>query len=258
MNELSILNQIKHHSKSLLEQGYYATSNKPLPTDVPLFSDLLNQKFSIIAELKVQSPTSPNLLNRSIRDQLDLLAKEADGFSVLTEPEFFKGRLEYLDNAVEYNRPVLMKDFIFDTQQIYAGIRASAFLLLMKLINLDTIREFQQLISQINREAIVEVDNEQDFIRLLDENVDIIGINNRNLDTFNMDYTFADRLVTEYDPETPIIGLSGYSSVEAIQRSYESGIAGVVIGSHLSRTAHPDQFLRLLKTQLGGGDSIAR
>ena len=234
------LDRLYINALELIANGYYRRHERQIKT--PSLLKQLNE-FTLIAEIKPASP-SEGSFNNLTRDRIEEIFSEASALSVLTEPTFFEGSLEDLYHACSYGKPVLMKDIIIHESQIQEN--CSAILLIYKLLDEERIHELIKHAHSKGVEVLLEVDNEADFSNALKLPADILGVNNRNLDTMQIDTSMAERILVESTTDKPVVALSGYSSREEIQTVQESGASGVVIGSVLSRSKNPSLKLREL------------
>ncbi len=232
---MAILDTIVDNTRSLIRSGYY----RPCPVDmhVPSLRNILSKAFSIVAELKPKSPTSQNpyFASSEVQIRLTSMTTFADAFSILTEPTFFYGNVEYLIHAVQFNKPLLMKDFIVDPSQILSAPKGSAVLLIKKILTWDEVDAIVQFAHQHGYETLLEIDNKSDFVEADKTDTDIIGINNRNLETMELTIGLDQTLVHNMKPNVPIVGLSGYQTPLQIEAAKSSGLNGIVIGTALSK-----------------------
>ena len=148
-------------------------------------------KLNLIAEIKRSSP-SQNKINSKIdlKSIVKIYSKYADAISVLTDKKFFDGSLEDLQIAGRLTLlPILRKDFIIDEYQIYEAryFGADAILLIASVLSLDEINNFIGVAKPLGMDCLVEVHNKNELGKVLISKAEIIGINNRNLDTLEID-----------------------------------------------------------------------
>jgi len=222
----------------------------PLPRD---FMDAISQHapMALIAEIKRASP-SLGVINEDV----DILrfAKEyekggASAISVLTEAHFFKGDLSYLHLIKEKTSlPVLQKDFILDPFQIYEGrvSGADAILLIAALLDQKQLKEFVDLMQKLHMVPLVEVHNEEDLKKTSSLNLPLIGVNNRDLRTFEVDSRTTLRLKREIPPTTGVISESGIKSSKEVKILREAGVNGILVGEVLMRSPDPASKIREL------------
>lgn len=197
-------------------------------------------RINLIAEIKKASPS-----RGIIREDFDILklAKTyqqagADALSILTEEKFFLGKPNYIPQVIEeVSLPILQKDFFIDEIQIYDAFRlcASAVLLIVAILTDDELRRFLKLANDLDMDALVEVHDERELERALQAGAEIIGINNRDLRTFNVDLKTAERLIPKVAPGKIIVVESGLSSAEEIKRFNDLNANAVLIGETFMR-----------------------
>ena len=206
---------------------------------------------AVIAEIKRASPSVG-----VIKEEVDLcrVAREyqaggACAVSVLTESHFFKGDLSYLNRVKkEISLPVLQKDFVFDPFQVYEG-RASgadAILLIAALLDRKQLRDLVNLVRQLQMTPLVEIHDNQDLEKVSSFDLPLIGINNRDLKTFEVDLRTTLRLRKEIPSGTKVISESGIRNVEDVRRLGEVGVDGILVGEILMRASDPASKIREL------------
>ena len=222
----------------------------PLPRD---FIEAISRHASmaLIAEIKHASP-SLGVINEDV----DILqfAKEyerggASAISVLTEANFFKGDLSYLHLIKEKTSlPVLQKDFILDPFQIYEGrvSGADAVLLIASLLDRKQLEEFVDLTQKLHMVPLVEIHNRDDLEKTSSLNLPLIGVNNRDLRTFEVDSRTTLRLKREIPPTTGVISESGIKSSKEVKILREAGVNGILVGEVLMRSPDPASKIREL------------
>jgi indole-3-glycerol phosphate synthase len=215
---------------------------------------LTRNQLNIIAELKQASPSRGRL--RSDYNPAALApALEAAGavaLSVLTEPDFFKGALEDLQVVRKLARvPVLRKDFLFDPYQLFEAraAGAEAFLLIAAILSETELHRLLTLGQQLGMVALVEVHTDAELDRTLAAGARIIGVNNRNLKTFEVSLDTSHRLIERIPESCVAVSESGLRSRDDLTRLRAAGFDAFLIGEHLMRAADPAAALRAL---LGG------
>ncbi|NLU52817.1 MAG: indole-3-glycerol phosphate synthase TrpC [Clostridiaceae bacterium] len=221
-------------------------------TGFPFEKALMKDDISFICEIKKASPSKGIIADDF--PYIDI-AKEyemagADAISVLTEPEFFLGRDEYLHEIQrEVSLPVLRKDFIIDSYQIYEAkvLGASAVLLIAALLDTDTLRQFIHLCHELGLSALVEAHNEMEIESALKAGARVIGVNNRNLKDFTVDINNSLRL-RKLVPDTVLfVAESGIKSKEDIDALKKAKVNGVLIGETLMRSRNKCEALKKLR-----------
>jgi len=196
---------------------------------------------SIIAEVKKASP-SKGLLGPDF-DPLKLAKAYAEGgavaISVLTEVNYFQGSLDYLSRIRELPElegvPLLRKDFIFDPYQVYEArvYGADAILLIAAILEDREIESLITLARELGMQCLVEVHDEAELARVLLGSARIIGINNRDLRTFEVDINTTQQLRSLIPADRIVVSESGVSRREDIERLREWGIDAALVGEAL-------------------------
>ncbi|MBE0523741.1 MAG: indole-3-glycerol-phosphate synthase [Methanosarcinales archaeon] len=199
-----------------------------------------NHYIPVIAEVKPASPTTHNRDVTSLEAAWIARTMERAGaaaISVLTEPRFFHGNLENLEKVRSVvDIPVLRKDFIIDPKQIYE-IKSDLILLIAGILG-DRLPEFIKLATQRGLQPLVEVHNEQELMAALDTDAEIIGINNRNLNTMEVDLATTETLahiIKQHDPNRIIISESGIQSPDDVKRVIGAGADAVLVGTSIMK-----------------------
>ncbi len=196
--------------------------------------------YKIIAEVKKASPSKG-----IIREDFDpvAIAKEyekggANAVSVLTEPHFFKGDIEYLTQIRRYvPMPLLRKDFIIDKYQLVEALvyGADFVLLIAKALSRKELKELLEYTWHLGMEALVEIHDKKDLIKAIFAGANIIGINHRNLETFEIDLSLSEKLVPLIPKGKIIVAESGIHSHEQVKNLHEIGVDAFLIGEHFMR-----------------------
>lgn len=196
---------------------------------------------ALIAELKKASPSKG--LIREDFDVLDIARQYRQGgahcFSVLTDNYFFKGSYENLILvSSEFDIPCLCKEFIIDERQIaqakIAG--ADAVLLIAAILDNDQLHDFKSLIEDYGMDALVEVHNDVEMEKVLSHDFDLIGINNRDLNSFKVNLDTTSRIVSKFKYDLggrTLISESGISSKKDIMILEQMGVKGFLVGESL-------------------------
>lgn len=229
---------------------------------IPLFSrktfslsQSLKTRSGIIAEFKRRSP-SKQVINHhsSIIDVVEGYEKAGvSGISVLADTKFFGGALDDLiqaRNAVDI--PILRKEFIIDAYQIYEAkaYGADAILLIAAILSEEEISDFSVLANELDLEVLLEIHNEEELAKSDLENIDMIGVNNRNLKTFEVSLDNSKKLSELIPSDKVKISESGISNMASINELKKYGFQGFLIGENFMKTENPGKaaidFLRKL------------
>ncbi len=192
----------------------------------------------IIAEVKKASP-SKGLLCPDF-DPVSLAKAYNDGgaaaISVLTESRYFQGNIDYLTAVkLAVDVPVLRKDFIFEPYQVYesAAYNADAILLIAAILSEEEIADLLSLTERLGMSYLVEAHNEMEIGRAYNAGATIIGINNRDLATFNVDINTTCRLRAMVPDSCIVVSESGIHTRQDIELLQASGVDAVLIGESL-------------------------
>ena len=216
---------------------------------------LKGEDIHFICEVKRASPSKGLIANDF--PYIDI-AKEyeeagASALSVLTEPDYFLGKDEYLKEIVEkVHIPVLRKDFIVDVYQIYEAkvLGASAILLICSLLDDESLKEFLEIAHSLGISALVETHDDFEVKRALSLGARIIGVNNRNLKDFTVDIENSVHLRKMVPDDVIFVSESGMKTAEDIQVLKDNGTHAVLIGETLMRAKDKRKMLK----ELSGGN----
>ena len=207
------------------------------------------EETAIIAEIKKASP-SKGIIREDFEPKeiaKDYEANGATSLSVLTDEPFFQGKLEYLDmvrNACTL--PILRKDFMIDPYQIYEtkASGGDCILLIVAALDLVELKDFSQLAKELNLDILIEVHSDEELNKALTIDPKLIGINNRDLTTFEVDKNLAVKLAKEICKDVIVVSESGISSREDILFSKEQGIHSFLIGESFMKEPSPGKALK--------------
>ena len=211
-----------------------------------------NNAPAIIAEIKKASP-SRGLLQPEFHPALTAHAYEEGGaacLSVLTDKQFFEGSLHDLEAArAAASLPVLRKDFTLDRVQVWeaAAHGADAVLLIAALLDAEEMRSFRELASSLGMAALVEVHNADELAKAVDSGAEIIGVNNRDLETFEVSLDTSLRLSYLMPSEAVRVSESGIGTTEDIELLSGAGFHAFLVGESLMRSSHPAAALKALR-----------
>lgn len=210
---------------------------------------------SLIAEVKRASPSrgliaqdwDPELIGATYANN------GAAAISCLTDVRFFQGKLEYLTAIKERLRdigkpvPVLRKDFIYHEYQVYEArmAGADALLLIVGVLSDNELRKLYDLTYQLGIQALVEVHDEQELERALALDVHIIGVNNRDLRTFQVDIETTGRLRALIPPGKVLVGESGIRNEADVQRMAAMGCDAILVGETFCKLRQPERAAKV-------------
>ena len=260
---MSILDNIIAHKRSEVGLKKSQTPISQLEQS-PLFSratyslktNLMNSPSGIIAEHKRKSP-SKAVINNSLN--LIDVAKGYEnagvsGMSVLTDEKYFGGTLEDLKTARNTcNLPLLRKEFIISEYQIIEAKASGADLILLiaAILTKDEIKSYSELAKSLGMEILLEVHNLEELEKSMMPSLDMIGVNNRNLKTFEVNLDISKSLSDRIPDDFVKVSESGISNVAAIKDLKTYGYQGFLIGENFMKTSNPgnsaSQFINELR-----------
>lgn len=212
---------------------------------ISLRQNLLNNFCGIIAEHKRRSP-SKSVINHSISVEDIVKSYQnggASGISILTDNQYFGGSLDDLIIARATTQlPLLRKDFVVNEYQILEAraFGADAILLIATVLSRNKIKQFSELAKSLGLEVLLEVHNQVDLNKSIMPSIDLIGVNNRNLKTFEVDLNFSKHLAEHIPNDFTKISESGIDAVEAILELKEYGFKGFLMGEHFMKSKNPE------------------
>ncbi len=224
---------------------------------------------AIIAEVKFASPSNgiPACRQAGLRNDIskDLVkrvkeyeAAGADAISIITEPHFFKGSVDFIGKVKETVKlSILQKDFVIDEYQIYESARlrqgfggqagADALLLISRLVDGKTLKQFVELCLTEEIEPVVEIYSEEDLEKAVATKTRFIAVNSRDLDTLEVDVKRACELMKKIPERFVRLGFSGIQSAREVRKYWEAGARGVLVGTALMKTDKIEDFILSLR-----------
>lgn len=216
-----------------------------------LHSKFVKQKPAIIAEIKKASPSQGVIREnfKPLEIAIDYALNGATCLSVLTDKEFFQGseaNLQMVRDSCPL--PVIRKDFMIDTYQIYESraLGTDCILLIVAALTDDLLIELNQLAHDLGMDVLVEVHDHSELERALKLNNKMIGINNRNLHTFEVSLQTTLELKKRIPDDKLIITESGIHKNEDVQLMMDNGIYSFLVGESFMRAEQPGQKMRAL------------
>ena len=245
---MNILEEIVAKTKSKLEEKKQRVSLEELSSKIDFENlketnfkkSLQNKAEAIIAEIKKASPSAG-----IISDDFDPVSKSkeyesfgASALSILTEEDYFLGNIQYLkDVKATTSLPILRKDFIVDEYQIYESklIGADCILLIASILNDEELKNFSEISERLKLDYIIEVHDEEELQRVQHFTNAIIGVNNRDLKTFDVDINNSVELKKTFKGENIFIAESGIKSKKDIEYLQQHNINVFLIGESLMK-----------------------
>jgi indole-3-glycerol phosphate synthase len=268
MSKANFLETILAHKKREVEIRKSQLSERTLidrlaqanPT-ISFAEALSSDGLAVIAEMKKASPSAG-----VIRDNFDpvQIAKSyvkagANAISVLTDEEYFQGSLQFIEQIRPFVPiPILRKDFIVDPYQLLEArtFGADAVLLIVAALDQTRLQSLLNKTYELGLEALVEVHSVEEMKIAVNAGAKIIGINNRNLETFTIDLATTEQLAPFAPPGTVLVGESGLHTKNDIQRMIQAGVDAVLVGTHFMK--HPDPGIALQQFMLTAKDAKVR
>lgn len=201
---------------------------------------LLNVKPAVIAEIKKASP-SAGIIDQDfnpVKKAKEYEEMGATALSILTEEHFFMGSDKYLEDVKRISKlPILRKDFIISEYQIYESklIGADCILLIASILDDDRLLSYSKLATELNLDFIIEVHDQEELDRATVIKDSIIGVNNRNLKTFEVDINNSISLRKNFEGDNIFISESGIKSSEDIKNLMANDISAFLIGESLMK-----------------------
>lgn len=207
----------------------------------------------LIAEIKLASPTEGELGKKV--DILNRLQKYqhagADAVSIITENRNFKGSLDLVTTFKRsvLGLPILQKDFVIDEFQIEESCRlgADALLLIARIVNEEQLKRFAKICREKELEPVVEICSDDDLAKAIGSGTEIIAVNARDLDTFNVNINQACELLKRVPDKFIKLGFSGILSRLEVEKYREAGAKAVLVGTELMKTNDIKNFIKELK-----------
>lgn len=253
---MSFLDEIIENRKKSIKNiiDNYKVAKKIPRESGKFYNSIKNRSnVSIISEVKFASPSMGDIKEKSSIEKI-VNAMESGGvigFSVLTEPNYFKGSPDYLIIVREKSqKPILMKDFFLHESQLYfaADLGANMVLIIASILNKNQISNFIDLSRKLNLETLIEVHDKDDINKIKGLDCKIIGINNRNLTDFSINIETTKKLIPNIRQEFPnsvIISESGIKSRKDVQFIVDAGADAILIGTSIMQA--PDITLKIIE-----------
>ncbi len=251
----NILKRLVNNSQAAIDDGTYnidvnlEKSNKDLVQIIKT-----NPHPTLLTEIKFASPSLGKI--RTLTDPASIakqmIAGGSKALSVLTQPNLFHGSPEYFIKVREaVDVPLLMKDIMIENIQIDAAekIGADYILLIQSLFDQGFLKEIDEFIEYAHKKELkilLEVHTKQEFVNALNTNADLIGVNNRNLDTLQIDLKTTELVLERFDKSRPILSESGISTIEDIQYLKKCGADAFLVGSSIMKSDNIEEQVRKL------------
>ena len=250
---MSTLQKLVDNSKKAIADGTYEISDSLKKSEIDLIESIKQNKHaSLITEVKFSSPSLGKIRQKS--DPVQIAQAMVDGgakaLSVLTQPYLFEGSPQYfMEIRKQIKIPMLMKDIVIDKVQIDAAkkIGADYMLLIQSLFDLGYLKEIDELIEYGHKnglKVLVEAHTKSEFQNSLKTNADLVGINNRNLDTLKIDIHTTQKLLENFDHTRIIVSESGIETPQDIQFLKKCGAGAFLVGSSIMKSENIKENVR--------------
>jgi len=203
----------------------------------------MHDGISVIAEIKFASPSAGRIREKTNPVSIGQMYEEAgaSAISFLTDKRFFNGDLEQLPRLKKgISLPILRKDFILEPCQVTESFSygADAILLIARILPRKRLKELLDMSGQLGMAALTEVHDTSDLEKAIEAGADIIGINNRDLDTFQVDLGTTLELAPLVPEDRIVVSESGISSMESMRLLRGRGVDAVLVGTFLMKSAN--------------------
>lgn len=239
--------------KAISQELLLNNCNEPIPT-ISMRASLAASSTGIIAEFKRRSP-SKGWIKEEAQAEVIPSAYEAAGasaLSILTDEKFFGGTLKDIRRARPHVQlPILRKDFIIDEYQLYQAriIGANAVLLIAAALDTATCRSLAHKAHELELEVLLEIHSEEE-LDYVNEYIDMVGVNNRNLGTFHTDVENSFRLAEKLPKDMLLVSESGISQPDTVKQLRAAGFRGFLIGETFMKTPQPGATLQMFLNAL--------
>ena len=253
-NALSLILEAKKERVKILRKNRQAFLSLIKKAPPPIsFKNAINRegKVSLIAEIKQASP-SAGVLRKGF-SHLDLAKTfkrlKASAISVVTEEDFFLGKVNYIEDIKKrVNLPILRKDFILDEVQVLESraVGADAILLIMGVLDEEKVKNLYGVVKNLGMDVLVEVHTEKELKKALKIGVDIIGINSRNLHTFQVNLERTKKLLPFIPEDVVKVSESGIQTLKDVLLLKGLGANAVLIGEALMKANNLEEKIKEL------------
>ena len=238
--------RLPEHKAVISEEQMKCEALESKRVSYSFYDALAKTGLSIIGEFKKASPSHGKMDSKvDLTERIDQYNIAVDAISCLTEEDYFNGGTEYLKSIRQMSQlPIIRKDFIIEEYQVYEAkvIGADAILLIAAILDDDTFRKLYDLAYSLGLDVLCEVHDEEEMKRMIALGVKIIGINNRNLKTFEVSLDTTRRLCTMAPEGTVLVSESGVSTDEDIEVLKTSGADALLIGTAFMESENPEKL----------------
>ena len=250
-----ILGRLVSNSQAAIDDGIYDTKHSMRQSETDFVQTIKNDTHTtLLAEIKFASPSLGRIRAQSEPADIarQMVSGGASALSVLTQPNMFCGHPEYLVKVRQATDvPILMKDIMIDKVQIDAAqsIGADYILVIQSLYEEGYLRDIDEFISYAHKRnlgVLLEVHTRQEFKKAQETKADILGINNRNLDTLEIDIKTTASVLDGFSPSRPILSESGIETAEDISYLKGCGADAFLVGSSIMKSNNIQEHVKRL------------
>lgn len=241
---MNLLDKFIAHAQESIRNGYYDVRAKESLGRASLIGKIKAEKFIVISEIKHASPAGEYSFDDMDVEGSAITFREsgADAISVVVEPTIFKGNIGDVPLAKKAGLPVLFKDFIMERKQIEAArnVGADAILLIVKVarkLDLD-LNELIAIAHENELEVVLESYDADEMREALKTRADILGINNRDLETLKTDINRTRKILESVKINRPVISESGIRTADDVKFVREAGASGVLVGTAIWKSSN--------------------
>lgn len=257
MNFLEQILEVKKEEVNKLKQRFSLGSFREMEfyeSPIKSLRSVLRRedRLGIIAEIKKASP-SKGVLKQNF-DHIGIaktyIENEVDAISVLTDKNFFQGDISFLKNIARFkNIPLLRKDFIIDEYQIFEAKAngADAILLIAEVLSQNQINELTGAAKECGVEVLLEIHSESQLKKIDFAKNNLVGINNRNLETFNVELAAALELSKLIPKDVVLVAESGINTIADIEKICVTNISAVLVGEHFMKSSNIGESVQEFK-----------
>ena len=252
---MNTLQKLFDNSNKAIKDGTYEINTTIPKSQIDLIQSIKENKHaSLITEVKFSSPSLGKIRQKSdpVKIAQSMVEGGAKALSVLTQPYLFDGSPEYfMEIRKQVKIPMLMKDIVVDKVQIDAAkkIGADYMLLIQSLFDVGLLKEIDEFVDYGHKQGLkvlVEAHTKTEFVNALQTKSDLVGINNRNLDTLEIDINTTKTLLEGFNENRIIVSESGIESPLDIQFLQKCGASAYLIGSSIMKSENIKENVRSL------------
>ena len=241
----NLLQKLVQNSQTAIDEGVYEISTKVPKSKTDIIESIQkNNHASLITEVKFSSPSLGEIrkMSNPVEIAKMMIQGGAIGLSILTQPHLFNGSPEYFKKIrKEVNVPLLMKDIMVDKVQIDAAekIGADCVLLIQSIFDKKLVRDIDEFISYSHKKGLMvllESHTKKEFANSLKTKADMLGINNRNLDTLEIDLQTTKKILKDRHEKRIILSESGIESPEDVRFLHKCGADAFLVGSSIMKS----------------------